>query len=286
MNPHPSVILGALAPMLSMLIASPCASAGETAGSSVAAWVDSLPFDPRVMDNIELFAGGKRDAFGDRYAVGLFAGVRSLVGADAERRLNELSEGVRRPFIEVTILEPGFAFAGENRPQNETEREFEKSFVRTEVVVFFENEGTSPGTALRLYTGAEFRKSVSSRIERVWEEEGEVCVEIRGVKLLLDPLAYCDRVEDLHAEGLSVQHTLAVRNAGGDGYQTMFFKESLKTFVRLPDGLAFHYINYSRTIGMGAVQRRIARGKIEDSERNAVEELARRLASRPETTDE
>jgi hypothetical protein len=55
--------------------------------------------------------------------------------------------------------------------------------------------------------------------------------------------------------------------------------ESLKTFVRLPDGLAFHYVNYSRTVGMGGIQRRVSRGKIEDSYKRAVEELGRRLAA-------
>jgi hypothetical protein len=268
---------------LLIMVSSPKA---DPTRSTVAAWIDSLHFDGRVADAVGLYAKEKGGVFSEGYTDRLFAGVRRAIGADVERRLAELSGGARPSFVEVTILEPGFADVIGDHPGNDTEREFEKSFIRTEVLAFFPDEDTAPDEALDLYTRPEFRKVVSSRIKRIWEEGEEVCVEFSGVKLLLDPLMYCDRIDDLHATGLSAQHTQAVRNPGGDKYQTMFFKESLKTFVSLPDGLAFHYINYSRTIGMGALQRKIARGKIEDSEKRAVEELARRLAARAEAAGE
>jgi hypothetical protein len=265
---------------LSALIAFEGSPAGDGRYSMVAAWVDSLPFDNRVIDEIELYADEERSEFDEGYALRLAAGIRRLIGADAERQLVRLSEGIRRAFIEVSILDPGFASVGGKPPDNKTERDFEKSFIRTEVLAFFKNEATSPETALDLYTDKEFRKTVSSRIERIWIEGEEVCVAMGGVKLLLDPIECCDRIAELQREDISLQHAQTVRNAGNGGHQAVFFKESIKTFVRLPDGLAFHYINYSRTVSMGGIQGMVARGKIEDSEKRAVEELGRRLASR------
>jgi hypothetical protein len=247
--------------------------------SAAAAWADSLSFDNRAIDGIELYAMERRGEFDEGYASGLAAGIRRLIAADAERQLERLSEGIRRPFVEVSILDPGFASVGGEPPDDRTVRDFEKSFVRTEVLVFFERNTISPGMALDVCTDEEFRKTVASRIERIWHEGEEVCTQAGGVMLLLDPLKYCDRIDELRQPGISVQHSQTVRNEGGRGYQTVFFKESLKTFVRLPDGLAFHYINYSRTIDMAGIKKRVVRGRIEGSERRAVKELGRRLVS-------
>jgi hypothetical protein len=265
---------------LSAVVVCQGSSLGGGRHPMVSAWVDSLPFDNRAIDGIVIYADEGRNAFDEGYASRLAAGIRRLIGADAERQLDLLSEGIRRPFIKVSILDPGFASIGGKSPDDKTARDFEKSFVRTEVLAFFKNETTSPDTALRTYTDEEFRKAVSSRVERIWNEGEEACFEVGGVKLLLGPLEYCDRIDELHREDLAVQHAQTVRNEGGGGHQSVFFKESLKTFVRLPDGLALHYIGYSRTVNMGVIQKKFAPGMIEGSERKAVEELARRFASR------
>jgi hypothetical protein len=266
--------------VLSTLIAVRGSSQAGAGRAPVAAWLHSLPNDERAIGEIELFAREKRSGFDDGYAARLAAGIRRLVGADVERQLGRLSEGVRTPFIDVTILDPGFASVGGKPDDSKTAREFEKSFVRIEVLAFFKNETTAPRTALGMYTDPEFRKTVSSRLKSVWNEGEEVCIDMGGVQLVLDPIKCCDRVAELHIDGISLQHAQTARNTGGGGYQTVFFKESLKTFVRLPDGLAFHYIAYTRTVGMGGIKGKIGCGKIEESERKAVEEIGRRLAAR------
>ena len=255
-------------------------SGGESRDATVAAWADSLPLDKRATDGIEHYAEESRSSFDEGYASQLAAGVRRLICADVERQLKRLSEGVRTPFIEVSILNPGFASAGGQAPGNNLEKSFEESFVRTEVLAFFEHETVSPGTALEMYTDGGFRKTVSSRIKRIWNEGEEVCYEVGGVKLLLHPFKYCDRVEELHQEDLAIQHAQTVRNEGDGGYQTVFFKESMKTFVRLPDGLALYYINYSRMVDTGGIRGKIARSQVAGSEKKADEELGRRLVSR------
>jgi hypothetical protein len=261
-------------------IALPVPALGDNQRSTVAAWIDSLPFDRRVTEGIELFARERQSKLDEGYASRLAAGIRGLIAADAERRLEQLSGGVRRPFVEVSILKPGFASAEGRAPDNATERDFEASFVRIEVVAFFEHETETPAAALDIYTNEEFRKSVSPRIRRIWNEDNELCYEVGGVKLLVRPVEYCDRIEELEQEDISLQHAQAVRNKGEKGDQTVYFKESLKTFMRLPDGLAFHYVNYSRTADVSGIRGKLARIQIEDSEKKALEELGRRLASR------
>ena len=273
-------------------VASQASSVGDNQGSTIAAWVDTLPIDKRVTDGIELFAHAQRSAFDEGYASRLAAGIRGLIAADAGAALKRIFEGERHTSIQVAILKPGFAFGGGKAPGdvpgvapgNATERDFEESFVRIEVVAFFERETASPAAALDLYTNEEFRRTVSSRIRRIWNEGGEICYQVGGVTLMVHPVDYCDRIEDLRLEEISSQHAQTVRNAGGKGNQAVYFKESLKTFRRLPDGLAFHYVSYSRTVGAGGIRGRLARVEIEDSEKKALEELGRRLASRRPTT--
>lgn len=264
---------------LSALIAAGGSSQEGAGRSPVAAWLDSLPIDERAIGEIGLFAGEKRSEFDDGYASRLAAGIRRLVAADVERQLGRLFKGDRTPVIDVTILDAGFASAGGKPGDNKTEREFEKSFIRIEVLAFFKDETAAPRTALEMYTDPDFRTTVSPRVKRIWNEGEEVCVELGGMKLVLDPVKCCDAIAELHLDDISVQHAQTARNTGGGGYQTVFFKESLKTFVRLPDGLAFHYINYTRTVGMGGISGKIGRGKIEESERKAVAEIGRRLAT-------
>lgn len=275
---RPAAAVVAAALMISL--AFPAALAAEQDWvPTVASWIDSMPFDGRAADGVATFARESGGAFSEDYPRKLATGVRRLMSADVARRLAGLSQGNREPFIAVTIMEPGFAAPNGEEPDDKTAREFEKSFIRTEVLAFYPGVDASPESALAIFASPEFRKHASHRIERIWVEEGASCVEVGGVALLLDPLMYCDLVSELHSDGLAVQHTQAVGNPGGEDYQTVYFKESLKTFVRLPDGLAFHYINYSRTIGMGALKRKIARDRIADSEKMAVDALFERLRS-------
>lgn len=277
---HAAMTMPLIVAGLSAMIVLPGSARVDAAHATVAAWLDSLPVDEGAIGEIELFAREKRSEFDDGYASRLAAGIRRLVGEDVERQLGRLTEGVRAPFIEVTILDAGFASAGKKPGGNKTEQDFEKSFVRIEVLAFFANDTTPPRTALGMYTDPDFRKTVSSRLKSVWNEAEEVCIEMGSVKLVLDPIKCCDRIEELHLDDISIQHARTVRNTGGRGYQAVYFKESLKTFVRLPDGLAFHYIAYTRTVGMGGIKGKIGRGKIEESEKKAVAEIGRRLAAR------
>jgi hypothetical protein len=68
---------------LSKLIASQGFSRADGWCSMIAAWADSLPFDNRVIDGIELYAGEKRTEFDESYALVLTAGIRRLIVAAA-----------------------------------------------------------------------------------------------------------------------------------------------------------------------------------------------------------
>ena len=124
---------------------------------------------------------------------------------------------------------------------------------------------------------------VSSPIENIWMEGDENCVETKGVTLILSPMKNCSRIDELHRPGLAAQHSQTVANPGDDDYQPVYFKESIKTFVAVPGGLVLHYINYSRTTGLGGLKKRIARGKLKDSQAEAIREMEAILAG---STDE
>lgn len=252
---------------------------GEGIVATVERWAEALPIDDRVPGQVELYAGEKKKEFEAEYAPGLAEGIRERIFADISKQFELLVKGERSPFITVTVLDPGFATEADSRSLGKMETKFEKSFARTEVLAFFDNQNITPEEALRIYVDPDFRKNVSSRIKEIRKEGDETCLEMTGVKILLSPIKYCSRIDEFHREGVSIQHSQAIRNEGDDDYQTVYFKESLKAFIAVPGGLALYYINYSRTIGMGGIQKSIARKKIKESQQTAIDKLAARIDS-------
>jgi hypothetical protein len=124
-----------------------------------------------------------------------------------------------------------------------------------------------------MYVGPDFRLSAESRIARMWPDSVGACIETHGAYGLVDPTLVCNRTQELSSERLAAQHSQAVFNEEREGYQLVFFKESMKTFVRTNGGIGFHYINFTRAGDLGRVKRWLGRGRIEASQRKTVEEL-------------
>ncbi len=251
---------------------------GVGAAAMVANWCDTLEVDERIPAEIKRFEDGRLD---DAYAMSLAVDVRRLVFDSASARLEALAKGQCAPFVEVTFEEAGFASPG-GEPASELEREFEEAFIRTEVLACLQVDDVTPEDVLRTYTDPEFRKNVSSRIARIWSEGGDSCIETKGFRPFLESTLVCNRIDELHTEELAAQHSQVVSNPGGDDHQAVYFKESLKTFVKIPGGMALHYVNYTRTVKLGGLRKRIGRKKIADSQEDAVDELRKILKERVE----
>ncbi|MBP2680369.1 MAG: hypothetical protein H6Q78_232 [Candidatus Krumholzibacteriota bacterium] len=254
------------------------AGAESDALAAAIEWSDTLPVDERVIREIDLYAADEKGKFRDGYAAELSAEMRRRVfSAVAEALGKPLSPG-GGPRVDVTFPEPGLVSAPGGEGLSELEREFEESIIRTECLAFFEGADSSPDAALRTYTDPAFRMSTRSRIKRIWTDDGLDCVETDGVKFLVSPTLYCSRVADFRDSTVAMQHSQVVSN--GDGYDTVYFKESLKTFVKVPGGIVFHYINFFRGSGLGGVKKSIGKGKIVESEAKVIEELGKRLSER------
>ena len=241
-------------------------------GEQVYAWGLNLPSFPSVPREIAAFPGGDESLTVDgareyarRIRLALFEAARDAVAEIGRREC--------RPFVRVSFPDPeewGISDLGS------TDGEFLQSLVRTEAVACY-SFPAQPGPALDLYTSADFRMEAESRIERMWPENGLSCVATKGVRFLLSPTEVCNRVDRLVEVGLASEHSQVTRNGSGDGLQKVFFKESLKTFVSTPGGLAFHYINYTRSVNLGRASRWVAPGKIQESQEAQMEELRERL---------
>lgn len=252
-------------------------SAGDDSVPVIAQWGEELDLDERIVEQIDRYSR-EEDDLGDSYAPEIAAAVRRLVFQDAVNALGNLPEVGAEPSVEVTYLEPGFAACDGKEPNDDHQRDFEKGYIRIEVVATFEIQGATPEQALRAYTNPEFRMSTSSRIKRIWTEDDLSCVEVKGVRALLSPTFACNRIDELIRPGLASQHSQVVSNPGGDDYQTVYCKESLKTFVAVRNGLAMHYINYTRAVKLGRLKKSLGRGRIVDSEEEKIQELKTRLA--------
>jgi hypothetical protein len=251
--------------------------AGEGYVTLVSEWGSELEMDPRVVEQIEAYSREKDD-LGEIYPSTLAAEVRRLVFADAARALANLPSAPGEPSIDVSFLDAGFAAKGGTPTEDKNQREFEEGFIRTEVLAYIQVEDVTPEAALRVYTSSEFRMEVSSRIKRIWAEGNLSCYEVKGVRALLSPTLACNRIDELVRGEVASEHSQVVANPGDDDYQTVYFKESLKTFVAAPGGLVLHYINYTRAVKLGSIKRSFGRGKIAESEEKKIRGLELRFS--------
>jgi hypothetical protein len=242
------------------------------ASAMIHRWGRELDIDERVLAEMHRYADEEGE-FGEGYARALTASVRRLILEGAASQLVALSKGQCNPFVEVTYEEPGFAAEDGQPPDRKPEQKFEAGFIRTELLACLKAEDIVPEDALRTYTDPEFRMKVSSRIKRIWLEGNESCIETKGLRPFLSSTLVCNRINEYRSSGLASQHSQVVSNPGGDDHQDVYFKESLKTFVRIPGGMALHYINYTRTVRLRGLKKRIGRKKVIESQQDAVREL-------------
>jgi len=236
----------------------------------LSAWGAGVPMDPGVSREITRFRDG---SLGAPFARAQAGRLRQALFEAAEASVERWEREGCRPRVEVSFPEPEAWGASE---LGAAERALLAGLVRTEAVACFRTE-LSPQEALDLFTSPAFRMEVESRIERTWEEGDAFCLATRGVPILLSPTEVCNRVRRLAHSDLATEHSQVIRNGGDGRLQPVYFKESLKTFVATDDGLALHYINYSRSADLGNLSRRIAGGEVRKSQVRQIEALRKRI---------
>ena len=262
---------------LSMLLLMPSGAEAQPAeGNGVAEWGRGLDLDPRVVRELGRFSVDEA-SLSPEYRQALASWVREQLFAGADRQVSRLLEAPCRSFINVSFPGADFGrrFRGSGRAP--TEVRFEAGLVRTEMVGCFESSAIASSEALRGLTTPEFRQLAEPRIKRIWLEGSLVCVETNGVFAVLDPTWACNRVDQFLEAGIAAEHSQTVSGAPDGSFQDVFFKESLKSFVRIPGGLALHYIHYSRTTDLGSLERWVAEGRIREAQERQVAQLRGRL---------
>jgi hypothetical protein len=244
----------------------------------VGRWAGSLPLDPGVARELERYRGERRQALSEEYRSALPLHLRGRVAAEAEARVREFLEGRCTPFVRITFGPDGAGLPAELRERGSVESNFLEALTRVESVACFEGAELSAEDALRLYTSPAFRRTTESRIREIREEGDLSCVSTEGVRALLAPSQACNRITWFLQGPMASEHSQVVSNGEGSRLQPIYFKESLKTFVEVPGGLAFHYVNYTRSADLGAISRGIGRRAVQDAEERRIREFRRRLA--------
>jgi hypothetical protein len=242
-------------------------------------WAASLPLDPGVDRELERYGGERRQALPEAYRSALALYLRGRVTAEAGARIQEFLEGGCTPFVHVSFGPDAAALPPEFRVSGSMETRFVDGLTRVESVACFSADGLAAKGALELYTSPDFRRASESRIREIREEGDLSCVETAGVPALLAPSRACNRITHLIQGPIASEHSQVVSNGEGSRLQPIYFKESLKTFVEVPGGLAFHYVNYTRSADLGAISRGIGRRAVKDAEERRIREFRRRLSS-------
>jgi hypothetical protein len=248
-------------------------------GLSLEVWGQTLGIDPRIVKEVQKFEDG--GSLAGPSALAFVTAARSQLFASAERVVLNLRDGECSAFIHVSIgdsdslLPPDVGGA-----EKEAWQKFEASLIRTEMVACLDTGATDAREVLDLYTSPEFRMTAESRIVNMWEDQEGACMETKGVLSLVDPTRLCNQIRDFRSEDVAAEHSQVVFNEGRKPYQDVYFKESLKTFVRIPGGMALHYVNYSRAGNLGRIERWAGPGQIRGSQEGTVEEFQRWLRTR------
>jgi hypothetical protein len=243
----------------------------------VGPWAAYLPLDPGVTREMERYRAQGREALSEEYRNALALHLRGRVAAEAGARTREFLEGRCTPSVRVTFGEEGAALPPELRAQGSAESRFVEGLTRVESVACFEAVGLSAEEALRIFTSPGFRRTTESRIREIRAEGDLSCVETEGVPALLAPSQACNRITWAIQGPMASEHSQVVSNGQGSRFQPIYFKESLKTFVEVPGGLAFHYVNYTRSADMGAISRSIGRRAVQDAEERRIRAFRRQL---------
>lgn len=242
----------------------------------LAEWGSSLELDPRISREILRFEDGT--GLTPAQAQSFARAVRSRVFSAAAERVSELLAGACTPFIDVTMGEPDLHMAGEfTGAERKGWERFEKSVIRTEMVACLETDVTDPAEVLEIYVSPDFRMAAESRIINMWDDQEGACMETKGVLSLVEPTRVCNRIQDFRSGTVAAQHSQVIFNEGKKPFEDVYFKESLKTFVKIPGGVALYYINYARAGNLGRLERWAGPGQIRGSQEGNVAELEKRL---------
>jgi hypothetical protein len=248
-------------------------SGQETSAGPLSSWGEQLGIDPRVLDQMAGFEDGgtlseeHRSAFASR--------IRSEIFDVADRAVGLLQSHGCEPSVTVDLPAPRGDDAA--RESSAVADRFEQSLIRVESVTCIATEQGDPAAALTLYTSPEFRRAAESRIEEIRSEAGESCERTGGTFPLLAPTHSCAVVSRIDEGWLSSQHSQVIANPDVGRTQIVYFKESLKTAVRVPGGVAIHHIHYSRSVNLGRLERWVAHGKVKDAEARTLQLLRERI---------
>lgn len=262
--------------LLALLGLATAAAAEDGPAALLGSWLDSLVLDEGVIQELERFSrdeGEWPEGTEERLATMFRARVRE----DLSRALDRIAGGDLEPRVQVDYLEPSDFARGREETRDKRGRKFEEGVIRTEQVAFFPGEKTVPAKALATFVDPAFRQQTSSRIESIEESDGLSCIMTKGMWGLLDPTSSCNRIDLLDAGNVAAEHSQVVDNPGGGDFQPVYFKESVKAFVAVPEGLVLYYINYTRSAKLGSIKKKLGRGKIEDSQIERAAALAQAL---------
>lgn len=237
---------------------------------AVSRFLSSLSTHPGVDTEIARFEDGRLEP---EYRQAFAEVARTRVRTEVQHLVEEMMrDGCR---AEVSVDFPGKHFTGFPDPSS-VEEDFEDSIVLTGSSACYSTD-LSPEEVLGIYSSRDVRMAAQSRMEDVYEEDGLTCYAVGGVPLLLSPTRSCNQVRGAATETLAMDHSQTVRSEA-EGHQPVYFKESLKVAVRLDDGrLGLVHVTLTRSTGLGGLEKRLGRGKIEDSLRQQTRVLGERL---------
>ncbi len=120
-------------------------AAQEDLSTDMGRWLAAMPLDTRIADEIGRFTHDESELSED-YRSSFAAILREIMVEEVDQAVAALSLGSCEPSVEVT-----YPRKDDNDQEVKAEKEFEKSFIRTEMFACFETSLEDPTVALEIY---------------------------------------------------------------------------------------------------------------------------------------
>ena len=237
-------------------------------------WEESTSIDPRLYAQMDLFSAGDKSLARD-YEVGFSQAIKDDIFRRSKSEVDLFRAGTCEPATYADFLDSDLIpIPAKNLRAGPAEREFEDGLVRIEATACLHNSDAKK--AMSIFLNNDFRLESLSLVSSSRYEGPLLCESTSGVPLISAGTSQCMALNRLEEPGTEAVFGAIVSNT--PGFQPVYFRENLVTFVDLPNGgTGASLIMYGRVENIAGIFHGIASRALQSAQRGAFSDLDRRM---------
>jgi len=236
-------------------------------------WQASTQTDSRLYEQMSRFSSDGNPLKG-AFEAAFTDNIKYDVFWRANNQVDQFRSGHCTPATNVGFLDSDSLHYPAKWQLSAVEKDFEDGFVRVESVACLKHGDAAK--AMRIFLDNDFRLKSLAQLSSSKYEGGLLCEGTSKVPLVTSATSQCMALQRLEGAGIQSVYGMIVGNTSG--FQPVYFRQNLVTFVDMPDGsVAAHLVIYGRADTIASILHGPARSKLRSAQQDAFAELDRRL---------